>query len=85
MIKEKDLHVGNYIMSIQTSEIYKIVEVSRQWGWFSVKLPNGKVREFRMNNENSSFVNLTKEQVADFYLNLANANLSDSWREYDEG
>ncbi len=72
----EELKPGDYVISKYNSEFYKVKDVDKYWGWFTVH-ENKRVYRF-----SDSWIKATKEQIADHYLAMATAGKDDSWREY---
>lgn len=70
-----EVHPKEFLLSLSTGDYHKVLEVDEHYGWFTTEnLFTGKKRSFTMNvTGNSSFTKLTREEVADFYLQIANA------------
>lgn len=80
----QDPVVGDIVESTYSFKIAKVIEVNKQFGWFFVEyFDDGHKRRHNMTptGKSSMFRRLRTEERADFFLNLENAGITDSWSE----
>lgn len=72
--------VNDHLENKYSLKIAKVIEVNNQFGWFKVRYLDGYERIYDMCvGGTHSFIKLTDEERADYFLKLANAGLLDDW------
>lgn len=73
--------VGDYVASMKTNDMGKVIDVDNYWGWLRVKYPNKTYKYTILNKGCTALRRCSKEEVADYFLNLENSGITDSWHD----